>query len=746
MNHAASITTAYSDETRAPRAPWWDRSVAAGLGLLLLWAPLPLGSNRPWAAALLLIVTWGLVASHLAFRARDAAPTQAGHWRRSLWLLAPLAAYALLICGQWLGLGFGPWHMRTLETSATRFYALIAIAHVGMACLILLCAHNNNRIRQILAVLVAAGVLQAVLAVLLLSQRKSFWFLFTEFPFNGRASGTFPNPDHLAGYMELCLTAGFGLLVAQFGGASAKASARSNDWQLKLRSTMQFLLSAKMLLRMTLVVLVIALVMTHSRMGNGAFFLALLAVGGLLAAVSRKLRKPALWLVASMLLLDVLIIGQWVGLDRVVERLQYTARATALDESAMALPELAKGQDRKEESLQERMLIPKLSLQLLEASPWVGTGAGTYYLRLAPIKPAGFPHLWDHAHNDYVEVAIDTGLVGLALLLLPAAATLVRAVRLLRDSEPRLHRGVGVAALMALLCLGLHSLVDFNLQIPANAMTLVVLMALPWAVPATDPLVPKPRRRSAMASRTRLLRRATAGEEAAAQHKLQQQAAHRKAWALLALPSAVLCIAFALGPAGRTLVVDFGTQQARNAALRCGQDLARWSEQDWAPVQQTLQWGLQAQTDNAVLHVLLAQLHACRGAAMWDDENRSIAEYQQAVNLLQAALLLRPGHGATWAAMTMALYGANAEYPEFNHAWKQALRFGPHEAPVQVALFEAALRGWAHADADAKSWVSAQYLAATPKGQKRLYALARQLQAEPSLPPPAPEISASAPQ
>ena len=36
---------------------------------------------------------------------------------------------------------------------------------------------------------------------------------------------------------------------------------------------------------------------------------------------------------------------------------------------------------------------------------------------------------------------------------------------------------------MALCCMGLHSMVDFNLQIPANAMTLVLLMGLVWAMP-----------------------------------------------------------------------------------------------------------------------------------------------------------------------------------------------------------------------------------------------------------------------
>ena len=74
-------------------------------------------------------------------------------------------------------------------------------------------------------------------------------------------------------------------------------------------------------------------------------------------------------------------------------------------------------------------------------------------------------------------------LVGLGLLMVLAASTVWRAARMLRDAEPRLKRGVGVAALMAICSIGLHGMVDFNLQIPANAFTLVLLMALVWATP-----------------------------------------------------------------------------------------------------------------------------------------------------------------------------------------------------------------------------------------------------------------------
>ena len=77
--------------------------------------------------------------------------------------------------------------------------------------------------------------------------------------------------------------------------------------------------------------------------------------------------------------------------------------------------------------------------------------------------------------------------VPVVCLLLLAAASAWRAARMLPDDQPRLTRGIGVAALTALCCMGLHSVVDFNLQIPANALVFTTLLALVWAVPGRWP-------------------------------------------------------------------------------------------------------------------------------------------------------------------------------------------------------------------------------------------------------------------
>ncbi|MEY4416698.1 MAG: hypothetical protein RIQ53_3991 [Pseudomonadota bacterium] len=782
-------------KTKVPPAPRWDTVLCACLCALLVWAPLPLGSNRPWAAALLALMVWAIVAIHLLLRVRDAVALPGELARRALpWLVAPLAGFTVLVGLQLAGFaGLG-----TLEASQTRFHLLSSLAHVGLVSAVLLCAHSDKRVKWLLFAMLGAGVLQAVLAVLMLSGRQTFWYMFYQFAYNGRASGTFPNADHLAGYMELCLSAGFGLLVSQFGGSSAADSDRELSWQRKLQHVMQFILSPKMLLRLALVVLVVALVMTHSRMGNGAFFIALLIVGAVIAIVSTKLRQVAMWLVISMVVVDVFIIGQWVGLEKVVDRLQDTVEATQLESEARADGQLDLGrgaaEGKQEESLQDRLRAPRLAAGLIDEAPVFGKGAGTFYLRFPAMKQPAMTGFWDHVHNDYIEIAVDTGLVGLGLLMTAALATLVRAVSLLRDNQPRLHRGVGAAALMALVCMGLHSLVDFNLQIPANAGALLVLMALAWAVPCGKPLVARPRGwkgykpqdKSSVDAQPEpavavtgqdvmaglppvpslaagvgvgavgaagivpplggagaLTRKVKPQPPAPGELTGEQMRGRRTVWSVLSAVAVVLWLSLSwIGTP--VLLADYGTQRARQLVGSCASHVAQWDEKDWAPVQRQLEWGVSMLPDHGALAVALAQLHACRGAATWDDTATSIAEYQRAIELLRQVSVLRPMHAGTLSVMAIAMCGADRPIGEIQDVWRQALRLGPYEAGVQSNLLDVALRVWGDAPPDMKNWTLAYYDAAPVWARKRIYKQAQLLQVADALPAPEPAAGASA--
>lgn len=71
-------------------------------------------------------------------------------------------------------------------------------------------------------------------------------------------------------------------------------------------------------------------------------------------------------------------------------------------------------------------------------------------------------------------------LLGLALLGLLVALSLRTALTVLARRRSNLPRGMAFGVAMSIVALLVHSSVDFNLQIPANALTMVVVLAMGW--------------------------------------------------------------------------------------------------------------------------------------------------------------------------------------------------------------------------------------------------------------------------
>lgn len=469
-----------------------------GLLILLAWAPLPLASNRGWSLAFLSLALCGLLLVVLATAwVAGVSPVHPSQGQAQAgppwWPLLLLAAYAAWVALQMVPLpaglrallmaadsaapgapvGAGPI---SVDPFATGSYLLASGAYLSAFALVVLLARSEQRLRWLMLVVVGSGVFQAILATFLFSLRKDYEFLFMRFPAGDRAMGTFANFDHLAGYMEMCLALGLGLLLTTAVGTKKAAQGFKQNVVLAL----QFLMSGKMLVRLLLVTMVIALVLTRSRAGNAGFFIALFITGALVAWRSPQLRKLALIVVTSMLVVDLFIIGQWVGLDKVVARLEGTAiTVQQAEQREDAAPNV-----RREETLEERLYAAEFALDMVRERPLVGFGGGSFYIAFPRFKgehPLGF---YDHTHNDYVEIAANTGLVGLGLLLAVAFTALARAIRTLDDAHPPMARGMAAGVVMAIISLGIHSFVDFNMQIPANALTFTVILALAWCLPA----------------------------------------------------------------------------------------------------------------------------------------------------------------------------------------------------------------------------------------------------------------------
>jgi O-antigen ligase len=96
----------------------------------------------------------------------------------------------------------------------------------------------------------------------------------------------------------------------------------------------------------------------------------------------------------------------------------------------------------------------------------------------APFRQSSSWTYFDHAHNDYVQFMIETGVIGLGLLGVFVLGHVLHAIRVMIGRRRRSAAAATFAALMAILAQAIHATADFNLQIPANAASLLVLMAL----------------------------------------------------------------------------------------------------------------------------------------------------------------------------------------------------------------------------------------------------------------------------
>jgi O-antigen ligase len=104
--------------------------------------------------------------------------------------------------------------------------------------------------------------------------------------------------------------------------------------------------------------------------------------------------------------------------------------------------------------------------------PLLGSGFNAFGTAYAPYQTIWRMDFIGQAHNEYLQVLLDTGLLGAALFAVLLFRTFGAAVR----AAGRSAFGVGLFG--ALLALAVHALVDFNWQIPANAATYVALAAL----------------------------------------------------------------------------------------------------------------------------------------------------------------------------------------------------------------------------------------------------------------------------
>ena len=385
-----------------------------------------------WREAALLV----LLASPLWLAALYLLPLPTGLWET----FAGRAEYTKLLAGA--GIDPGGWLALSLAPDATRVSLFAGIPLV--AAFLAGYASDADRMKLFLRVIVGMALVQIVIGLLQAAGGSQSALHFGAA--GNRPFGTFANPNHFANYIAMALAAYAWLAwirLARTREAHAPGRRHSRGRTLALWAFGGLLL-------------LVGILMSRSRGASLAGIPAAVLVVLLVLALGTRFRS---WRTLGVMVAAAMVVG--------VSIVGYEMLATRFDVDQMVLD------------------APKRTVQAattLQGAwtfwPW-GAGWGTYYEVYPRFQPADLVGTADYAHHDHAQMLFEGGAFAALLMLAFAALAVNRALALWRiaQRERRLGREEMACAVCGLGLLGflLHSFVEFNMHIPANAIVASLL-------------------------------------------------------------------------------------------------------------------------------------------------------------------------------------------------------------------------------------------------------------------------------
>lgn len=461
----------------------------AAILCIIIFAPLAMGSVYIVTYSLMGGIVFAALGVHFAKRTfGDSQDSQ--KWglvvadKHFLVVIIPFALF--LLVGFFQIIPLPAWLLRFMSPGTSALYGKLGIDRIGMlpltvstaltasallnwCCyggLIVLLATWNLNIgsredqRWLLLpayAIFAIGLIESVYGLYSAVNHSESLFWFTRTRNVGIVSGTYINPDHLAGLFDMAIPISMGLFFYH-GGMLLRRYGHSARGIVSLLGSKRSL--GIWFLFLGIVIMILAHIYTLSRMGHISIIFALALM--IILYSRRRLKTPIVG--AMTLLLAGGLWAVWDGLGSV------TAKWTTF-----------------QNSFQGRYDIWKGALSLFINSPIAGTGLGTFRLAYPQYKATVFnAAIYDHAHNDYLEILTDTGLIGFVPWIVFFCLFLCFVTRDWFRNESFLAKTVGAGCIAGVIAALLHSLADFNLQIPANAAILFIIMGITWRIVARD--------------------------------------------------------------------------------------------------------------------------------------------------------------------------------------------------------------------------------------------------------------------
>ncbi len=287
---------------------------------------------------------------------------------------------------------------------------------------------------------------QLIVVVLLMGFLEAFYGMFLVFKGSGEATfctGTFASRNHLVGYLLMTIPLGIGLLFS----VETSRVRPIGHWLHRL----SFLDGKTLLLGFIIIVMILGLIVSASRAGMLSLLLSwslgLLFFNGF-GKEERLFKKSALILGLALLW------AGWIGTSALVTRFFAFS-----------------------EDIKLRWVIWENTIEILKDFPLWGSGLGTFAQIFPMYRTFHFRGLVTHAENDFLQLASEVGLVGFGLLAILFLFLFFKGGRRIR-TEISPQRYIGRGAMTGILALMSYSLVERNLQVPANALLYTFLWGL----------------------------------------------------------------------------------------------------------------------------------------------------------------------------------------------------------------------------------------------------------------------------
>jgi O-antigen ligase len=432
-----------------------DKAIAIGSMVVLIFSALAFGSREPWSIGLVELIITVLI---LLWAIRFAADRRVTISVPAMAL--PIAGLIALGLVQSVATTGGDGRIRSLSMDVESTRGAVAVL-VFVLAFFLIAANffaTRERLNALANVLIIFGLAMSVFALIQRFTWDGHIYWVRPTPYN--AFGPFVNRNHYAGYMEMLAPLPLALVLARgvhkeswvfYGFASAIMGL----------TIIVSLSRGGIISLMAGIAFVVIMSGRHERRHGQATRDGL--TGGRPFAARRSSamlkRVGAVALVAAVITLGVI----WIGAEGIINR-----AAESVDQMKITDPEL--------ESI-SRTGIWRDCIKMIRDHPITGVGLGAYETAFPVYARHNGMFVSNYVHNDYIQALTDGGTVG-GLLALAFIVLILRAMFRAMKSDDPLLAGLAIGCGAGVFSMFVHSLFDFNLQVPSNALLFLFLSAV----------------------------------------------------------------------------------------------------------------------------------------------------------------------------------------------------------------------------------------------------------------------------